>query len=243
MLRKIFGLGMILSFALAAAPSWAGEFWEEVDDLHFRGGGGGPMWFRFSPDLNKLNLKVSDIGLKKLNSSISLWGGGGWGFVSDNFRIGGLGAGGSVTSKGIVDSVSKEVNLSIGFGGVTGEYVLRPINRVELSLGALLGWGGVTIKLSKNKGPISWDGIWGDYKQPVGSVNTSSSLKNSFFGFMPWIGVKYSILEWMGIGANIGYFQCWMDKNKWKTDKLDLHDVPDIDLSDLAIRLDLTFGG
>ncbi len=47
----------------------------------------------------------------------------------------------------------------------------------------------------------------------------------------------------MGIGVNIGYFQCWMEKNKWKINKLDLYDVPDIDLSDLIIRFDLTFGG
>lgn len=241
MLHKILCLSFILS--LVACTSLAGDFWDEGDGFHFRAGGGGPMWFRFSPNLNKLNLKVKEIGLSKLKSNISLWGGGGWGFVSDNFRIGGLGAGGSVTTKGIVDSVSKEVNLSMSFGGITGEYILRPLNRVELSFGGLLAWGVVTIKLSENKGPIDWDGIWGDYRQPVGSANISSSLKNNFFSFMPWIGAKYSILEWMGIGANIGYFQCWMDKNKWKINKLDLYDVPDIDMSDLMVRLDLTFGG
>ena len=95
-------------------------------DAPFGGGiGYVPAWY--IPNIDPINVQLSEIGMTELSTS-GFYSSGIAGFLYvgfvKNLRIGGMGYGGSVSSSQTIDNVNREVVYSLGGGGVTLEYTL-----------------------------------------------------------------------------------------------------------------------
>jgi len=165
-----------------------------------------------------------------------LLGGQGYGYIMlvPNLRIGGMGAGGSMESRSLDTSVSpsirRDVKLSVNYGGVTFEYAVPIIPRLDVSLGLLLGGGSTTIEVYRNTDPNKiWSNVWNE----IGAANHSAdvneykrTMSSSFFVYQPSVNIEYAVLRWVGIRLGVSYNG--MAGSDWKLDdKYDLIGVPD----------------
>jgi len=198
------------------------------------GGAGG-----FTQNLLFLNLDPINEVLKSSycapfdKQPMLLLGGQGYGYIMliPNLRIGGMGAGGSMESRAIDTSVSpnvrRDVSLSVNYGGVTIEYAIPVIPRLDVSLGVLLGGGSTTIEVSRN---VYANKLWGDVWNEIGNgtfVNEyKRTLSSSFFVYQPSLNIEYAVLRWVGLRIGISYNG--MTGSEWKIDdKYDLIGVPE----------------
>ncbi|MDI6766365.1 MAG: hypothetical protein QME52_06035 [Bacteroidota bacterium] len=199
------------------------------------GGAGG-----FTQNLLFLNLDPINEILRNSNAApfkknpIFLLGGQGYGYIMviPNLRIGGAGAGGSMVSEPLVTKsgniyITREVEFSVGCGGVTIEYAIPIFHRLDISAGILLGGGGLTLKIMRDEGnPKIWNQIWDDFADISISRNQYiRTLSGSFFVYQPTLNIEYSILRWLGVRFGVSY--SGMAMADWKLDdKHKLIDVP-----------------
>jgi len=198
------------------------------------GGAGG-----FTQNLLFLNLDPINEVLKKSNAAafgktpMLLLGGEGFGYIMlvPNLRIGGLGAGGTLTSRSIDTSIypnmRRDVELSVGFGGMTIEYVVPVIPRLDVAFGVMLGAGSMKIKMSRNANPNKiWNTVWDDFGNNNAAIyEYTHNLSGSFFIYQPHLNIEYSILRWVAIRVGVTYNG--MSGSDWKFDeKYDLVGVP-----------------
>ncbi|MBI5475708.1 MAG: hypothetical protein HY964_03120 [Ignavibacteriales bacterium] len=198
------------------------------------GGAGG-----FTQNLLFLNLNPINNYLKGAfaaefdKTPMLLLGGQGYGYIMlvQNLRIGGVGATGSLKSAaldtGIEPNIRRDVELSVGFGGVTIEYVLPVLPRLDISAGIMLGAGSTNIKIWRNQSSnIKWDDVWNDFGhyQTVSS-DFNHTLNGSFFVYQPQLNIEYAVLRWVGVRLGVAYNG--MSASEWKyDDKYDLIGVP-----------------
>src|SRR5512145_225517 len=105
------------------------------------GGGVDALWYFF--DATVLNSELVKKGMPQLSESgMFMLGGHGYAYiiVVPDLRIGGMGAGGSVSETTIENNVLSKSKLSTSFGGVTIEYVFA-FKRLHFAIGGLLGGG------------------------------------------------------------------------------------------------------
>ena len=132
----------------------------------FSGGGGGFVIVYQQPDLKDINNQILQMGIPELDEGFFLYGGQGYGYVNRNFRIGGMGAGGAIATSALVPGfggapdLAKEVEFMIGYGGVTLEYVYDTPIGLQLFGGGMIGWGGISLRVSQYENALSWSGIW-----------------------------------------------------------------------------------
>ena len=136
---------------------------------------------------------------------------------------------GSIRSTAIdLQGIRRDSELSVGLGGLTIEYVIPVVARLDLALGGMIGSGGVTLTLQQNAGGNnSWDRertLYGSWP-PASSYNTRRELSGSFFTFMPTAHVEYAVLGWLGVRLGASYtFMVWPS---WSLDgTYDLAGVP-----------------
>ncbi len=170
-------------------------------------------------------------------NGLLMLGGQGYGYILilPNFRVGGMGASGTrkSTSVEIQQSgfdIRRDVELSVGYGGVTMDYVIPVMPRLDVAAGILLGGGGLSFKMTRDDGSQKvWTGVWDEFgtSNPAGSpFNYSRTLSGSFFIFQPTVNVEFSLLRWLGLRAGASYLG--MAGGNWKVDdKNDLLGVPD----------------
>ena len=215
----------------------------------FKGGGGGWDWYYLPLNVDVLNTQLATIGLPAFADRMILSGGGGWGFIGKGIRVGGLGAGGSVSSFGTPiggDDSQVDVTLSLSYGGFLIERVFHPFNNSEIYMGATLGGGSTSMKFSKSSGKIEWGDIWNDGYSGADSLKFNdhqSEMSSNFFWAMPNIGFRYNIFRWFVVGANVGYFYQRTDEQRWKMENKVVVDVPKIDFSGVIYRVNFYFGG
>ena len=193
-------------------------------DAPFGGGGGfTPGWI--FPKFDELNKQLRPFGVPEFsNSGFLTTGGAGFiylGFIK-NLRVGGMGFGGSksVSGSGIVD---KEVDYSLGGGGVTIEYTLPFVRSFGISLGAVIGGGSMQIDIYQNSGTFSWNTFWNDLQNP--QINAHRTIKNNFWYFTPTVNVDIPFLRFMIFRIGGGYQLTFA--NSWKIDNnLSFSDVP-----------------
>lgn len=196
------------------------------------GGAGG-----FTQNILFLNINpINDI-LRQSNAAtfgdnrMLMLGGQGYGYimVMPNLRIGGAGASGTMASKSVStnSNISREVELSVGYGGVTIEYAISLLPRLDISPGILLGGGGMNFKIRRDQGNAKiWDNIWEDYKERNNINEYTTNLSGSFFSYQPSLNLEYAILRWLGVRIGVSY--SGMEMLEWKHDeKDDLIGVPD----------------
>ncbi len=68
-------------------------------------------------------------------------------------------------------------------------------------------------------------------------------LKTDFFTLVPSIGVRYNILRWFAVGANVGYFYTLTENSAWKMDGKRVTGFPKIDFSNVIYKISFYFGG
>jgi hypothetical protein len=203
---------------------------QQFFDSPFGGGGGFTPGWTFSK-VNDLNNMLSLANMPLVSSSgVFTTGGAGFiyiGFIP-NVRIGGMGFGGSTSSKSnfIQANISynEETTYSVGGGGFTIEYTLPFIKSFGVSLGTTIGGGGIDIELYKNTGNNSWNGI---LNQPVGDRYSSlhRALKNNYWLIVPSINVEIPFYRFLCFRLGAGY-NFTLDE-KWKVDNdLDIAGVP-----------------
>jgi hypothetical protein len=192
----------------------------------------------FTQNLLFLNLDPINEILKQSNAvpfdknPMLLLGGQGYGYIMlvPNLRVGGLGAGGSMVSKSFdpATNIRRDVELSVSFGGVTIEYAVPVVPRLDVAFGVMLGGGSTSIKMTRNINSNKlWSSIWDEYgsDHPMTDEYTRN-LSGSFFIYQPSLNIEYAILRWVGLRVGVSYNG--MAVSDWKIDdKYDLIGVPD----------------
>ena len=162
------------------------------------------------------------------DNGVLLYGGAGSAYIMfvPNLRIGGLGMSGSIKSTSLdATGIRRDAELNVGFGGVTFEYVIPLQERLDLSVGTMLGGGGIDITLRENDGhPKTWQeefGNFGSGNYQAGGRITSikREMSGSFFVVIPSVNLEYAVLGWLG--ARIGMSYVGMYAPSWTLDDTD----------------------
>lgn len=168
------------------------------------------------------------------DKGVVMYGGAGAAYVMfiPNLRIGGVGMSGSIKSTALdASGIRREAKLDVGYGGVTLEYVVPIMERLDFAFGTMLGGGGIDIILREDVGGIqTWNGEWsnfgsGNYQNGGQVRNITRTLSGSFFVVVPSVSVEYAILGWAGIRLGASYVA--MLSPSWTVDdKYELLGVP-----------------
>lgn len=186
------------------------------------GGAGGFTPYVLFWNVDNINKAIiSDVGPNLKKQPIVLYGGEGYGYIMliENLRIGGMGAGGNVKNSSIYGNTRMDLETNVNFGGVIINYVVPLSQRLDFTIGSMIGWGGINLKLRRdNWGIKKWDDIlnqWGT----SGSVlvnNFSHKVNGNFFIYQPNLKLEYAVLRWLSIRFGVGYLG--MTGGKWKLD-------------------------
>jgi hypothetical protein len=175
------------------------------------GGAGGFTQNLLFMDLNPINEYLRKSRSAEFDKTpMLLLGGQGYGYIMivRNLRIGGMGAGGSLTSKSIdtLTNTRRNVELSVGFGGVTIEYTIPIVPRLDATIGVLLGSGSTNIRLTRNSNPNKiWDDVWDNFGTDKKIEDYTQNLSGSFFIFQPQLNLEYAVWRWFAIRVGVGY--------------------------------------
>ncbi|MBM2846128.1 MAG: hypothetical protein HW407_1440 [Bacteroidetes bacterium] len=138
-------------------------------------------------------------------------------------RGGGLGMSGSIKSTALdAAGIRRDAQLKVGFGGVTLEYVVPIVERLDLSVGTMLGGGGIDIILRQDAGGAkTWGQEWGYFES--GNYGTAAqinsvkrTLTGAFFVWVPSVNIEYAILGWVGV--RLGATYVGMSAPSWTVD-------------------------
>lgn len=196
------------------------------------GGAGGytPGWLFL--DLDGLNAVMSASGFAPFDDGrLMMHGGQGYAYLLlvQNLRIGGLGMSGSRSTSRIelATNTRRDLELSVGYGGVSLEFAIPVVPRVDVTVGTVIGGGGMTLTLRRDRGTArDWGGIWGEAGGSGAAEEFTRKLEGSFFVLQPSVTVEVAILRWLGVRAGAGYLG--MTGGSWTLDdRYDLSGVPD----------------
>lgn len=236
MKKKLIALIVILSSVTIFSQNRGKYF-----DAPFGGGGGfTPGWI--FPNFDQLNPMLQQFGVPEFsNGGFFTTGGGGFiyvGFIK-NLRIGGMGFGGSISTSSskeqiIIDKISKikspqliinkEVEYSLGGGGLTIEYTLPFVKNFGISVGAIIGGGSLTIDIYKNQGEFNWNQLWQEVSNFT-SENAHRTIKNNFWFFTPTLNFDIPVYRFVALRFGGGYQITFA--NNWEADNnKELSNVP-----------------
>lgn len=196
------------------------------------GGGIGytPGWLFM--DVDALNATIVAAGGTPFDGgTMMLNGGQGYAYILlvQNLRVGGVGMTGTRTTSRIEQSTNtrRDVELSVGYGGVTVEYTVPLVPRLDFTVGTVLGGGGMSITLRRDQGGAKvWDDLWDEFGSSANPVEFSRKLEGSFFTWQPSVSLEFALMRWLGVRAGVGYLG--MSGGSWKLDgAYDLAGVPD----------------
>ncbi len=208
-------VSLLLLFPFAAAANG-----EEGGGVGIAFGFGGPMVGLFLPDLSGMNAFLEENGFAALTDPFIVPGGGGRGGAG-SFSIGGMGWGGEVCSRReapvepvrIVPTLGvdiipsppaiREATLSIGFGGVDLGYVVKGSERSLLTVGAVLGGGGLNLNLRE----VAAEEETCPASRPQGIViePTGVDFGRAFLGVLPYVSLEVHPFGWVGFDLHLGY--------------------------------------
>jgi hypothetical protein len=213
-----------------------------------RGGGGGGVTFGYlNANFDALNAQISGMGIPLLSENLFLMGGRGYGRIG-SFIIGGGGYGSWTETSGIPDCCSRKVRTDLGYGGLILGFN-KGGSRLEGTLGALVGGGGIEITRRRNSRNITgWEEAWepfetnGPEQVDTEDLNITSVLSASFFAVEPFFEIKAWVLPWMSIDGAVSYLWARVGRGQWMLDGIKIPDSPQTNLGGLGIRLTLNFG-
>jgi len=217
----------------------------------FRGGAGGWDFYYLPLNLTHLNNELVRIELHAFDPFMIMSGGGGWGFIGNNIRVGGLGAHGRLVSSGIPASgkLAKKVSFTYNFGGFTVDKVFHPFSRTEIACGIMIGGGDAQIRFSQWGQPVNWNDLWSGYDNDSLSTVTfkfrdyQNEIHSTYWCLMPSLGLRYNVFRWAAVGFNVGYLYSFLNQEGWIMDNHSIGKVPELQLSNLIYRFNIYFGG
>jgi len=250
--RTIIALLAALMVFASTAPAQLEDEYEPIPPAKPSqgklGGGGGytPGWIFL--DLDRLNGFITAGGGAPFpDGRLMLNGGQGYAYmlVVSNLRIGGVGMTGTKSSTRVESATNtrRDVDLSVGYGGVTLEYALPIVPRLDITFGTVIGGGGMTLRLRRDQGTArQWGDIWGEIGSPLPVAEYSRKLESSFFVYQPSVTLEFALLRWLGVRAGVGYLG--MAGGEWKLDdEYELFGVPEeIDGSGWMIQTGIYVG-
>jgi hypothetical protein len=143
---------------------------------------------------------------------------------------------GSISSSALdAVGIRRDVQLKIGYGGLTVEYVVPIFEHLVFAFGTLLGGGGMDLTLRKSNGSSNtWTGEQG-YLGGVSTVsgadlgsppnNVTRILTGSFYIIIPSVAFEYALTGWFALRLGASYVG--MVAPTWKVDSnYDLLGVP-----------------
>ncbi|HLX13369.1 MAG TPA: hypothetical protein VKS81_11205, partial [Bacteroidota bacterium] len=147
--------------------------------------------------------------------------------IVQNLRLGGLWGSGTKTSQNVTGAIERDAELKTGYGGLTADYVFPVTQRLDFTVGTLLGGGSVNLKLTKTTGsPVTWDSTWADFGSPGPTQSYTRNLTGAFFVFQPNVSAEYAVLRWLGLRVGVGYNET-IATNWREDDNYDIVGVPD----------------
>lgn len=233
-MKKIFLLLLsIIVMNCVSAQLDESEALTQPKKTHLRmGGAGGFTTHVLFWKVSDLNSSFNGDNVPKIQDKpLMLFGGQGYGYIMflENLRIGGMGAGGEVTSSEVILNTRYDLETKVGFGGVTVEYVLPLSERLDIVAGGLIGWGGMNVKMRRDTWGIkTWDSLVDSWAVDGTSLvgNFSYTLDGSFLIYQPAVNFEYAILRWLGVRLGVSYLGMTMPS--WQLDeKFDVVGVPD----------------
>lgn len=205
--------------------------------------GGGYLANYIMPKVDSFNKELKNFGSDQLSTSgMFSHGGAGFGYIGflPNVRLGGMGTGGSMTSSVTTLGITREVEYTQSFYGLTVEYTLPFIKSVGISAGAILGGGNTSLTLSASS-PKAWVDFWNEANNGS-TVNYTRKLTANYFAVAPTLNVdiplSYLVALRVGGGYTVGLGESW----KLDNDK-ELSAVPsDVSVSSAFIQVGVFFG-
>jgi hypothetical protein len=210
------------------------------------GGGIAPHWLFINTD--KLNAALTATTKTPLltDKGMFLFGGHGYAYIMliPNLRIGGIGAGGSISAEGTVQEGSpgeipgetyyQRTTLSTGFGGVTIEYVI-PFKRLQLAFGGVLGGGthSLTLTRVRNESPA--------WQSAMHFLEYQHVFTCPYFAYQPTASIEYLFSPFTVLSLTGGYYGT-SGKTWTMDDAFSVKDMPDISFAGAFVRVELTFG-
>ena len=119
-----------------------------------------------------------------------------------NLRVGGLGAGGSMESSSIEQGTNtrRNVKMSVSLGGVTLDYVIPVIPRVDITVGTMLGGGSMKVAMNRDDGTGKvWGDLWSEYGSSQPATEYTRTLDGTFFFYEPTVAVEVALTRWLGV--------------------------------------------
>lgn len=193
------------------------------------GGGGGftPLFLFWNVDAFNNALPPSVQKFDKV--PMFLTGGQGFAYIMlvENLRVGGMGASGSSKTTAIAGGFRRDVLVGVGFGGVTVEYAMPIVERLDLVPGILLGGGAMEITMTRDNGSFKdWGNLWSEFDDGNrATLNYARRVNGSFFVYQPSLHVEVAVLRWLAIRVGAGYVG--MVSPSWELDeKFEVANVP-----------------
>lgn len=185
------------------------------------------------PNFDPINAQIKEMKIDQLSSSgMFIIGGGGYAYIMliDNLRIGGMGVTGTKSTSGTIGGLNKEVKYNSSFGGFSIEYTLPFVQKIAVSVGAVIGMGTTSIEIFQNSGNFTWSDTWKKVIDGTGTANSvSDKITNSFYQFTPTLNVDIPLSRFAAIRIGGGYVASF--GNDWKiNNQKTLNGTPD-DLS------------
>ena len=287
---KNIGIFTILNLSILI-----GQFSYPAED--FLGGGIGysPMYIKLDSIPGASYLVNLGLDPKNFDDPFVIHGGEGFAHVTGRWRIGGYaGMGGTAVSTipeiyvfkdnnndGIFNegdsskSYTEDFNPSIKakftmlLGASSVEYVMPLLQDLELSTGALMGLGRVSMAIDQQSGNPRWNKIFsnsygvinsedGNLYYPVNSSEYDNNtfdivpgevsglqrdVSSTFFNFQPYVAVKWQFLERLGLRISVGYNKGTVNAGSWKLNsRTPISDSPQSALSGVSFRTMLYIG-
>lgn len=209
--------------------------------------GGVTAGWHFNPVKN-LNAELKNAGFPEMNENGFLTLGGG-GFIdipvkSHFLRFGGFGNGfTSRQSKQYNDTLRKDVNYSLGQGGISFEYVIPLGKVVDISIGSQFSTGILKLELYQyGKDFGNYNNIFGELQSNGSSSNLSRVFKSRFYTVQPQVGIGILMRKFVYLKIECGY-QLGA-QNTWRVDNdIETKNFPSgIEPKGLVINVGLNFG-
>jgi hypothetical protein len=233
---------------------------------------------------------LTNLGLdaKNFSDPFVIHGGEGFAHVTGRWRIGGY-AGMGATSVSTIPEVflyeedlvpgyngtentvsyqddfnpSIKAKFSLLLGAASVEYVMPLLQDLELSSGALMGLGRVSMAIDQQSGNPRWDKIFSNaYGTMVGDIlyypndlvdptpivpgevaGLQRDVSATFFNFQPYVAIKWQFLERLGLRISMGANKGTVPAGNWKLNgRTSISDSPQSSLSGLTFRTMLYIG-
>ena len=267
----------------------SGQFSYPAED--FLGGGLGysTMYIKLDSIPGASFLENLGLNPKNFSDPFVIHGGEGFAHVTGRWRIGGYaGMGGSSVStipeillyeEDDVPGYNQETNtinyqddfnpsikakFSLLLGAASVEYVMPLLQDLELSSGALMGLGRVSMAIDQQSGNPRWKKIFSNaYGEIVGDTlyypvddiddpglivpgavaGLQRDVSATFFNFQPYVAIKWQFLERLGLRISMGANKGTVPAGSWKLNgRTSVSDSPQSSLSGLTFRTMLYIG-